>query len=71
MRGVIRRAATVAGAAVLPLGVALIPAAQASAATAGCMTSGSQVTCVFLETGSAQTWDVPTGVTSATKTVGE
>ena len=56
---------------ILPLagGVALlaamIPAAQASAATSGCTTSGNQVTCVFLETGAGQTWTVPAGVTSA------
>ena len=57
------RAAPVA--AGLALAAAVIPAGMASAASAGCTTSGSQVTCVFLETGGAQAWTVPAGVTSA------
>ena len=61
------RAAPVA--AGLALAAAMVPAAQASAASAGCTTSGSQVTCVFLETGGAQTWTVPVGATSATFTL--
>jgi hypothetical protein len=60
---------------VLPLagGVALlaamIPGVPAGAATAGCTPGGSHVTCVFLETGGAQAWVAPAGVTSATFTL--
>jgi hypothetical protein len=56
-------------AAGLALAAALAPAGQASAASAGCTTSGSKVTCVFLEAGSAQTWTVPPGITKATFTL--
>jgi hypothetical protein len=45
----------------LALAAAAIPAGMASAATSGCTTSGSQVTCVFTETGTAQSWTVPAG----------
>ena len=61
--GRLARAAPLA--AGLALVAAVVPAGQASAASAGCTTSGSQVTCVFLETGGAQTWTVPVRVTSA------
>ena len=61
-----RRLALAAPAAAgLALAAAVIPAGLASAATTGCTTSGSQVTCVFTETGTAQSWTVPAGVTSA------
>src|SRR5277367_4468249 len=56
-------------AAGLALAAAVIPAGMASAATSGCTISGSQVTCVFLETGGAQTWTEPARVTSATLTL--
>ena len=65
--GRLARAAPVA--AGLALAAAVIPVGMASAAPAGCTTSGSQVTCVFLETGGAQAWTVPAGVTSAMFTV--
>jgi hypothetical protein len=65
--GRLARAAPLA--AGLALVAAVVPAGQASAAPAGCTTSGSQVTCVFLETGGAQTWTVPARVTSATVTL--
>ncbi len=58
--------AAVLGAASLVAGV---PAGPASAASGGCTTSGTQVTCTFTETGSAQTWTVPSGITSATFTL--
>ena len=47
----------------------VIPAGPASAASGACTTSSNQVTCTFTETGSAQTWTVPAGVTSATFTL--
>lgn len=56
-------------AAGLALLAAVVPAGQASAAPAGCTTSGNQVTCIFTETGSAQTWTVPSGITQATFTL--
>jgi hypothetical protein len=49
--------------------VAGVPAGPAGAASGGCATSGTQVTCTFTETGAAQTWTVPAGVTSATFTL--
>jgi hypothetical protein len=49
--------------------VGVVPALPASAASGACTTSGSQVTCTFTETGGAQTWTVPAGVTSATFTL--
>ena len=61
------RAAPLAGG--LALVAAVVPAGQASAATGGCTTSGSQVTCTFTETGGAQAWTVPVGVTSAAFTL--
>jgi hypothetical protein len=47
----------------------VVPAGPASAAAAGCTTSGSQVTCIFLYTGAAQTWTVPAGIPQATFTL--
>ncbi len=56
----------VPAAAGLALLAAVVPAGPASAAAAGCTTSGSQVTCIFTETGGAQTWTVPAGISQAT-----
>jgi len=49
--------------------VGVIPAGPASAASGACTISGGQATCTFTETGSAQTWTVPAGVTSPTFTL--
>src|SRR5260370_10033414 len=64
--GRLARAAPVA--AGLALVAAVVPAGKASAAPAGCTTSGNPVTRIFLETGGAQTWTVPSRVTQATLT---
>src|SRR4051812_29637425 len=56
-----------APALVLALAPLLAPAQTAAVHADGtCTTSGSQVQCTFAYTGAAQTWTVPTGVTSAT-----
>lgn len=47
----------------------LVGSAAAADPSAGCTTTGSTTTCVFAYTGSAQTWTVPAGVTSATADV--
>ncbi len=49
--------------------VTISPAGYGHPAAAGCATSGSQVTCVFRETGAAQSWTAPAGVASATVTL--
>ena len=48
--------------------VTALPALPASAASGDC-TGSPTVTCTFTETGSAQTWTVPPGITSATFTL--
>jgi Putative Ig domain/IPT/TIG domain len=48
--------------------VAALPALPASAASGDC-TGTTTVTCTFTETGAAQTWTVPVGITDATFTV--
>ena len=49
--------------------VTAAPAVPASAAPGACPLSGGTYTCTFTETGGAQTWTVPAGVTSATFTL--
>jgi hypothetical protein len=61
------RPAGLAVAAVTAAGLAaVVPALPASAASGSCAASSGQVTCTFDYTGSAQTWTVPAGVTTAT-----
>jgi Bacterial Ig domain/Domain of unknown function DUF11 len=58
-------------AAVVSVLTALVPAGQARAASAGCVSSGSQVTCTFRYNPEelSQPWPVPPGVTSAAFTL--
>jgi hypothetical protein len=64
---VVPRPAGLALAAVAAAGLAAaVPALPASAASGSCAGSSGQVTCTFTETGGAQTWTVPGGVTTAT-----
>jgi len=58
-------AGRLARAAPVAAGLALV----AAVVPAGSTTSGNPVTCIFLETGGAQTWTVPSGVTQATFTL--
>src|ERR1041385_2429638 len=51
----------------LAVGVVVLGVGSASAdLPSNCSQSGATVTCTFSYTGSAQTWTVPAGVTSAT-----
>jgi hypothetical protein len=52
----------------LALAGAVLPASSASAASGAC-TGTTTVTCTFTETGSAQTWTVPSGISQATFTL--